>query len=47
MDVNNAIQETLGRSSSVPDDIDEHMGGKIRNHLDPTERQCNCQQTIA
>ncbi|KAK9951587.1 hypothetical protein M0R45_007025 [Rubus argutus] len=25
IDVNNAIQETLGRSSSVPDDIDEHM----------------------
>ena len=31
MDVSNEIQETLGRSYSVPDDIDEEelMGGKI------------------
>jgi len=33
MDVSNEIQETLGRSYSVPDDIDEEdlMGGKLRN----------------
>lgn len=31
MDVSNEIQETLGRSYSVPDDIDEEelMGGKL------------------
>lgn len=32
MDVSNEIQETLGRSYNVPDDIDEDelMGGKLR-----------------
>lgn len=32
MDVSNEIQETLGRSYNVPDDIDEEdlMGGKLR-----------------
>jgi hypothetical protein len=32
MDVSNEIQETLGRSYNVPDDIDEEelMGGKIK-----------------
>ena len=32
MDVSNEIQETLGRSYNVPDDIDEEdlMGGKIQ-----------------
>lgn len=31
MDVSNEIQETLGRTYNVPDDIDEDdlMGGKI------------------
>lgn len=31
MDVSNEIQETLGRSYGVPDDVDEEelMGGKI------------------
>lgn len=35
MDVSNEIQETLGRSYSVPDDIDEEelMGGKLGNHF--------------
>lgn len=35
MDVSNEIQETLGRSYSVPDDIDEEdlMGGKLRIYL--------------
>ena len=32
MDVSNEIQETLGRSYNVPDDIDEEelMGGKLK-----------------
>lgn len=32
MDVSSEIQETLGRSYSVPDDIDEEdlMGGKLK-----------------
>lgn len=35
MDVSNEIQETLGRSYSVPDDIDEEdlMGGKLLYYL--------------
>lgn len=35
MDVSNEIQETLGRSYNVPDDIDEDelLGGKLRNCL--------------
>ncbi|KDP43700.1 hypothetical protein JCGZ_24422 [Jatropha curcas] len=35
MDVSNEIQETLGRSYNVPDDIDEEelMGGKLKFHL--------------
>lgn len=35
MDVSNEIQETLGRSYSVPDDIDEEdlMGGKLRIYV--------------
>lgn len=35
MDVSNEIQETLGRSYNVPDDIDEDelMGGKFKCHL--------------
>lgn len=34
MDVSNEIQESLGRSYSVPDDIDEDdlMGGKDKIH---------------
>lgn len=37
MDVSNEIQETLGRSYNVPDDIDEDelMGGKWRIWLGP------------
>lgn len=36
MDVSNEIQETLGRSYNVPDDIDEDelMGGKLGICLD-------------
>ena len=35
MDVSNEIQETLGRSYNVPDDIDEDelMGGKLWSYL--------------
>ena len=35
MDVSNEIQETLGRSYNVPDDIDEDelMGGKLWPYL--------------
>lgn len=35
MDVSNEIQETLGRSYNVPDDIDEDelMGGKFSLQL--------------
>lgn len=35
MDVSNEIQETLGRSYNVPDDIDEEdlMGGKLLCYL--------------
>ena len=35
MDVSSEIQETLGRSYSVPDDIDEEdlMGGKLLYYL--------------
>lgn len=36
MDVSSEIQETLGRSYSVPDDIDEEdlMGGKLLYYLE-------------
>lgn len=35
MDVSNEIQETLGRSYNVPDDIDEEelMGGTVQSYL--------------
>lgn len=35
MDVSNEIQETLGRSYNVPDDLDEDelMGGKNRDFV--------------
>lgn len=34
MDVSNEIQETLGRSYNVPDDIDEEelMGGTVQSY---------------
>lgn len=34
MDVSNEIQETLGRSYNVPDDIDEEelMGGMVQSY---------------
>lgn len=35
MDLSTEIQESLGRSYNVPDDIDEDelMGGKIKTHI--------------
>jgi len=35
MDVSSEIQESLGRSYNVPDDIDEDelMGGKLKVHI--------------
>lgn len=45
MDVSNEIQESLGRSYNVPDDIDEDdlMGGKI--HSVP-QVLSNCDQKL-
>lgn len=39
MDVSTEIQETLGRSYNVPDDIDEEdlMGGKIQKIYFPNQ----------
>lgn len=35
MDISNEIQESLGRSYNVPDDIDEEelLGGMLKYHL--------------
>lgn len=40
MDVSNEIQESLGRSYSVPDDIDEDelLGGKLKWQYISTEK---------
>lgn len=43
MDMSNEIQETLGRSYNVPDDIDEDelMGGKHGPYQSPQEWTLN------
>lgn len=48
MDVSHEIQETLGRSYSVPDDIDEDelMGGKLFIYVKVSSMREICFRTV-